>query len=94
MASRRTPHEHLDRARKALANAKARGEDPWRVAELTARYDAALEAALEAESAEGGSRRLELVEVTREGPRRQEPPMPLEWVDESTGRVRKPWAPS
>lgn len=81
---RRSVFDRLVRAREALARAKDRGADPWELAELQSRHDAALEAAAEA----GSAPELALAPAEYPAPRRPEPPIPLTWVDES-GRSRK-----
>lgn len=48
----RLHQERLDRAREALATAKARRDDPWRVAELQLAYDRASERVLDLELTE------------------------------------------
>lgn len=49
-----SPHENLRRAREALARARDGGADPWRVAELQLRYDAALAVALDSPDVDDG----------------------------------------
>lgn len=83
--SRRTTHADLTRAREALARAKDRKDDPWRVAELTARYDALLETALAEEAGGPPEPRLE----QHPAPRGPVPAIPLSWLDESAGPRRR-----
>lgn len=77
---RRTTHDELARAAAALERARSSGADPWRVEELRLRYEDALQRALD----QGPDVAL----ATVPAPRRREPPLPLEWVDES-GRTRR-----
>lgn len=75
-------HARLERAREALARAKASGgrTDPWRVAELQLAHDRALDAALDAGDVDAS--------YEAPAPRRAEPELSLAWVDES-GRPRR-----
>jgi hypothetical protein len=78
--SARSLFDRLLRAREALAKARARGEDPWRLAELQDAHDRLAEAAADA----GPEPELQHVVPS---PRRPVEAVPLSWVDES-GRVR------
>lgn len=80
-----TPHAVLARAAEALAKAVDAKADPWRVAELRLKYDAALESALADESVDAG-RGLQLDTVARAAV----PALPLAWLDESVpARARR-----
>jgi hypothetical protein len=78
--TRHTTHAELTRAREALAKARDRREDPWRIQELVTRYDALLDAALaEADGSGPAEPRLE----EHPAPRGPVPPIPLSWLDQS-----------
>lgn len=85
MSPRRSAADDLVRAREALARARERGADPWRLVELQTKYDALLERALEEDAA---TPRPELVRRGPPEPRRRAEPFPMAWVDES-GRSRR-----
>lgn len=79
--SRSSLFDRLVRAREALARAKARGADPWQLAELQAKLDQLTEAA-------AGQAEPELALAEYPAPHQPAEPLPLAWVDEA-GRERK-----
>jgi hypothetical protein len=73
--------DRLVRAREALARARARGADPWQLAELQAKLDQLTEAA-------AGAPAPELALAEYPAPHQPAEPIPLAWTDES-GRPRR-----